>query len=211
MLHTGIGIHWYRFQHLQSPVNLWVKLTYHQVANKWKIPSRKVTNCNLDKLSMAAYDPMYKHSIRQNCTFTKPSSVIKHGLLGDFPAMFDYKYQRVSQLFFVSSFSPTYPKYISKIHQNSLWNAWIMWYHVESPCHYRVIVTVTNVQLLAANCVRAWRRVAAWFRINSPRLRAAQVPPWDPRNLKGFFLTKVLIVWGDFWICHICGGEKSWN
>jgi hypothetical protein len=43
---------------------------------------------------MTAYDPMYDHSIRQKCTFTKPSSVIKHGLLGDFPAMFDY--QRVS-------------------------------------------------------------------------------------------------------------------
>ena len=55
---------------------------------------------------MTAYDPMYDHSIRQNCTFTKPSSVIKHGLLGDFPAMFDYKYQRVSQIFFVSSLSP---------------------------------------------------------------------------------------------------------
>ena len=76
----------------------------------------------------------------------------------------------------------------------------IMLNYVESLCHYRVIVTVTNVQLLAANCVRAWRREAAWFRINSPRLRAAQVPPWDPRDLKGFFLTKVLIV---------CGGEKS--
>ena len=155
---------------------------------------------------MTAYDPMYDHSIRQKCTFTKPSSVIKHGLLGDFPAMFDY--QRVSQIFF-SSFSPTYPNYISKIHQNFPWNAWILWYHVESPCHYRVIVTVTNVQLLAANCVRAWRRVAAWFRINSPRLRVVRVPPWDPRDLKGFFLTKVLIVWGDFWICHICRGEKS--
>ena len=72
---------------------------------------------------MTAYDPMYDHSIRQNGTFTKPSSVIKHGLLGDFPAMFDYKYQRVSQIFFVSSLSPTYPNYISEIHQNSLWNA----------------------------------------------------------------------------------------